>query len=194
MSTTSAFLILLSGTLIGVGVTMLVRDARTRRGGQRLAAAQAPAGRQLRDDPQRQRVTAGGADSAARSRGEAAPRADAAWAPIAARLGPALRAVNGAFSHSGAKIVPSLPLSSDAGLEHEVLLRVEAGQAHVGDVRVALRADALEVYGIPAGAAAAGVRKARRMDAQTANIQVVAEAIAACAWPAIALHRARRAP
>lgn len=204
MSSAATVLFLLSGALIGTGVTMLVRDSRNRkraagRGEARDRAPAVPAQREAA-------LTALSPLGAQPRQGEGAgaeaealpasflpiedPAHETGWTTFAARIIPALRAVNGAFAQTGAQVVPSMLEHGESGDSGRGLtLSIELGDAQVGHMRLVLRGHEIEMQRAVAERDRGVPASVRRLDPRTANIQMIAEAIAACAWPVIARHR-----
>jgi len=230
MGILTAGLGLLSCTLVGAGVWLVLRDVR------KVKANAAPPGVQAEDAPFAWRAirrTAGWTRSnsagamapappaaevgAAHPAGDSAsvsPIADAAslspvdqfhagpadlaseaesrerWSALEPALASALRAVNGAFAQVGASLVGSGEPEWDA-LEgaHVLSLTMRAAGRDAGRIAVAVTAGDVEITASARRRDGEALTRLRRLAPDAANIQSLAEAIAACAWPIVAAVR-----
>jgi hypothetical protein len=125
----------------------------------------------------------------------------AASSPVATPEGPswhhayatilsALKATNAALALAGARIVPQLDDAAPPVGAASLLLRLEVGGDDLAGVQIAMIDDAVEVAVDPS--ARPKLARQRRVALAGMTIHALAEAIAGCAWPAIAHHASAR--
>lgn len=108
-------------------------------------------------------------------------------------LASALRAVNGAFAQVDACLGPAGQPTWDADEAcHFVELPIAFGNILIGLLRLSRYLDELEISSIATDRSAGELSRTRRLAPHQLNVQAMAEAMAACAWPAIARHKDRQ--
>lgn len=218
MDIVTAFLIVVSGALIGAGVWLVVRDVRQShiaappeadagsfdwepapRAGdpaRAVAGERAPRAGPPASPSAPPHVSASQHEAALAESREAAAAthrapADAAdqeslqrYEALVPALTSALRAVNEAFAQAGASLSSAgAPVWEASEACHVLGIVVAARGRTVGRVQVAVSAAEIEISATASDTEGGQVSRLRRLAPAAVNIQSLAEAIAACAWP-----------